>query len=99
MALYKVRTVNLSEIAQALSGSVALESKYRRIQRFLSDFAIPAEEIAKCIGGWLPPGGWILSLDRTTWTFGETVINLLVLGVVYQGTTSAVAASTQKGQF
>ena len=47
---------------------------------------MPQEDVASCIGGWLPPGGWILSLDRTTWTFGKTVINLLVLGVVYQGT-------------
>ena len=47
---------------------------------------MPQEDIASCIGGWLPPGGWILSLDRTIWTFGTTVINLLVLGVVYQGT-------------
>lgn len=90
LALYKVRTVNLAEIAQALSGSVAVESKYRRIQRFLSNFAIPAGDIAHCIGGWLPRGSWILSLDRTTWRFGETVINLLVLGVVYQGTAIPV---------
>lgn len=86
LALYKVRTVNLAEIGRAFSGRSLAESKFRRIQRFLSDFDLPFEDSAQLIGAWLPPGPWILTMDRTDWKFGKTVINLLVLGVVYQGT-------------
>lgn len=28
---------------------------------------------------------WILSLDRTNWLFGKCQINILCLGVVYEG--------------
>jgi len=84
--LFKVRTVNLAEIAQSFPGIIEVESKYRRIQRFICGFKVSQEEIARCIGTWLPQGPWILSLDRTDWRFGDSVINLLVLGVVFKGT-------------
>ena len=80
-----MRTVNWAEIAQAFSGRASVESKYRRIQRFISDYEVSQAEIAQSIGMWLPPYPWILSLDRTCWQFGNTLINLLVLGVVCQG--------------
>ncbi|UQN08097.1 transposase (plasmid) [Deinococcus sp. QL22] len=38
----------------------------------------------------LPPGKWLLSLDRTTWDDGESPMNLLVLGVVMEGYTIPV---------
>ena len=90
IALYKVRTVNLAEIGRAMEGKASSESKFRRIQRFLSEFDLPFEQTAKLIGNWLPKGPWILTMDRTDWQFGKTVINLLVLGVVYQGTAIAL---------
>jgi hypothetical protein len=31
------------------------------------------------------PQPWTLSLDRTNWSFGQCQINILCLGVVYQG--------------
>jgi hypothetical protein len=31
------------------------------------------------------PQPWILSLDRTEWTFGQTHFNISMLGVVHQG--------------
>ena len=80
-----MRTVNWAEIAQAFSGRASVESKYRRIQRFISDYEVSQAEIAQSMGMWLPPYPWILSLDRTCWQFGNTLINLLVLGVVCQG--------------
>ena len=85
-ALIKVRTVNLAEIARVFPGRAAADSKFRRIQRFLSGFNLPFNDIAKLVAAGLPQGRWILAIDRTNWQFGKTVINLLVLGVVYQGT-------------
>jgi hypothetical protein len=37
LSLIKVRTVNLSELAQGLDGMAKLKSKYRRIQRFFDE--------------------------------------------------------------
>lgn len=85
-ALYKVRTVNLAELGRAIPGRASAESKSRRIQRFISKFDLPFEDTAELIGNWLPQGPWILTMDRTDWQFGKTIINLLVLGVVCQGT-------------
>ena len=85
-ALYKVRTVNLAEIGRAFPGQASADSKFRRIQRFISEFDLPFEDTARLIGTWLPQGPWILTMDRTDWQFGKTVINLLVLGIVCQGT-------------
>ena len=39
LALMKVTTVNLTKVANALSGTARKKSNYRRIQRFFSGFA------------------------------------------------------------
>ena len=42
--------------------------------------------IAKTIVSLLGiPQPWVLSIDRTEWQFGQTVFNILVLGVVHEG--------------
>ncbi|HHT0595085.1 TPA: hypothetical protein ACTXXA_003738 [Legionella anisa] len=38
LALFMVRSVNLSEIALAMPGEVLIESRYKRIKRFFLDF-------------------------------------------------------------
>ncbi len=38
IALFAVRTVNLTQIACALSGEAKESSRYRRVQRFFSEF-------------------------------------------------------------
>ncbi|MEM1009544.1 MAG: IS4 family transposase [Myxococcota bacterium] len=88
LALLKSKTVNLSELANTCSGTAGKESKYRRIQRFLANYPFCFDTIAFLIGGWLPKGQWVLSLDRTNWKFGQTNINFLVLGVVHGGTAA-----------
>ena len=86
IALIKVRTVNLAEIARAFPGRAAASSKFRRIQRFPAGFKLPFDDIARLAAAGLPQGRWIQALDRTDWQFGKTVINLLVLGAVCHGT-------------
>jgi hypothetical protein len=87
IALLKVKTVNLAEIATALNPKAKINSNYRRLQRFLADFELDYDIIAKVIVSLLPkpPAGYTLSLDRTNWQFGQFTINLLVLAVVHQG--------------
>src|SRR5919108_735554 len=46
LALYAVRTVNLSILATAFSGHAKEESNYKRLQRFLREFELPYAELA-----------------------------------------------------
>ena len=41
LALYAMRTVNLSSLATAFSGHAKEESNYKRLQRFLREFEMP----------------------------------------------------------
>lgn len=87
IALLKVKTVNLTEIATALNPLVKIDSNYRRLQRFLADFELDYDVIARVIASLLPKPseGYTLSLDRTNWQLGQFSINLLVLAIVHNG--------------
>ena len=86
LALVTVKTVNLVEIASVFAGKAKQESKYKKLQRFFRFFELPYADIAACVVKLLGiDGPWTLSLDRTNWKFGVVDINLLVLGIVYQG--------------
>jgi hypothetical protein len=68
LALLKVKTVNLSELAVGFGGKALKESNYKRLQRFFRNFELDYSAIAKIVVGWLNiPQPWVLSLDRTTW--------------------------------
>lgn len=87
VALFKVKTVNLAEIATALNPKAKIGSNHRRLQRFFADFELDYDLIAKLVAALVPKtdAGFVLSLDRTNWQFGNFSINLLVLGIVHQG--------------
>jgi hypothetical protein len=86
IALLRVRTVNFTELSQGFMGKAQAESSQKRLQRFFRDFELDSSDIAKLVVGLLNiPQPWVLSVDRTNWQFGETVFNILMLGVVHQG--------------
>jgi hypothetical protein len=86
LALIKVKTVNLSELALGFGGKALKESNYKRLQRFFRGFELDYPEIAKIVVGWMNiPQPWVLSLDRTTWEFGDHCFNILTLGIVHEG--------------
>ena len=86
LALLQVRTVNLSRLAVVFSPRAKPSSNYIRLQRFLRGFKIDQALIARAVTGMLPLGEhWVLSLDRSNWKLGKAELNMLVLGVVYQG--------------
>ncbi len=85
-ALFLVRTVNLTQIAQAFYSSAKEESIYRRIQRFFKNFSFDMSFIvilACKFFTWGEP--CVLLLDRTNWKWGKTHINLLVLSIEHLG--------------
>ena len=74
LAIYAVRTVNLSILATAFSGHAREESNYKRLQRFLSEFEMPYAELARFIVQMLGvPGPYTLALDRTNWKVGAVI--------------------------
>jgi hypothetical protein len=86
LALFEVKTVNLAQLATALSGRAQVASNYKRLQRFFRLFQIEQAQIARLVVACLPLAErWHLSLDRTNWRFGRTEINVLMLAVVHQG--------------
>jgi Transposase DDE domain len=86
LALYAVRTVNLSILATAFSGSAKEESNYKRLQRFLRNFEMPYAQLAEFVIKLLGiPGPYTLALDRTNWKVGTVDINILMLSIVYRG--------------
>ena len=86
VALFKARTVNLSELAIVMPSQKTLEASSKRIYRFFSSFEFEQTAITNALVKMLDiPQPWTLSIDRTNWSFGTCHINILCLGVVSQG--------------
>ena len=87
LALLKVRTVNLTELADGFPGKAKKESKYKRIQRFIRLSSLNYETVARFIAQLLEikDEPWILTIDRTNWKFGKININILTVGIAYRG--------------
>jgi len=86
LALYAVRTVNLSMLATAFGGHAKEESNYKRLQRFLSKFELPYAQLAQFVVKLLAiEGPYTLALDRTNWQVGAVEVNILMLSIVHRG--------------
>jgi cell shape-determining protein MreD len=65
--LFKVKTVNLTQIATTFPGHAEIESHYRRLQRFFQQVEFDSTLIAQFVVSFLPSTTYTLALDRTTW--------------------------------
>lgn len=87
IALFKLRSINLTELAAGFPSWTLKESRYRRIQPFIVehflDFDMVALSIIKLFG--FLETDYCLALDRTNWKWGDKNINILMLVVVYKG--------------
>ncbi|MCS4191801.1 hypothetical protein GGP51_003299 [Salinibacter ruber] len=79
-------TTNLSELAVVMKPEVETDSTYRRLQRFFAKFDFGYQRL----GGFLldlvptdPP--YVAVLDRTEWHFGQTSVNVLMVGIAEGG--------------
>ncbi|KPH15320.1 transposase [Chryseobacterium sp. ERMR1:04] len=85
IALCKVKKINYMSLASAFDSCASAESSFRRIQRFMADFDFPMRMISIFIFSILPEKKHlILVLDRTNWKFGNSNINILMLGICYK---------------
>jgi hypothetical protein len=86
IALLRVKTINLAEIATGFRNKAKMDSNYKRLQRFFKDYDLDYSAIARAIMTLMDiPEPWILSLDRTEWSFGQIRFNILMLAVVHEG--------------
>ena len=85
ISLLDVCSVRLSKLCFKLSSKAKYESNYRNLQRFFQKFLFNYEEYARFVISLLPKNQRIyLVMDRTNWKFGNTEINILMLGIIYQ---------------
>lgn len=85
-ALCKVQTVCFEKLAASFDTDVQVSSSLRRIQRFISEYILDTNLIARLVFALLPhKPPYRLTMDRTNWKFGTSNINVLVLAIVYKG--------------
>ena len=85
-ALIQVRSVNMKKLACSLPGMAPIDSHYRRLQRFFSSDLSPAAFTQLIVSKVVRPGQpQVLVMDRTHWRLGRTDLNVLCVGLVYQG--------------
>lgn len=87
LALFVVRTVNLSEIAVAFSSKAEISSRYKRLQRFFGKFKIDYTILARILFKLFfnETQKIYLTIDRTNWYWGKKKINIFMLAVAYEG--------------
>jgi len=87
LALFAVRTVNLSEIAVAFASEAEISSRYKRLQRFFAQFRFDYSQVACWIFKlfFSENKSLYLTIDRTNWYWGKSKINIFVLGIAYEG--------------
>ena len=85
IALFRVKTVNLSELATGFRGKATQDAHYKRLQRFFRHFELDYYDFAHTVVSLMDiPEPWVLSIDRTQWQFGSVVFNILTLGIVHE---------------
>ncbi len=97
VALCKMQTVNFYKLSIAFNSTAQPSSSHRRIQRFISNFSLCPDLIARLIFSLLPnKENLVLSIDRTNWKFGNSNINIFMLGVCYKGIAFPIIFSMLK---
>jgi len=86
-ALCKVQIVCFEKLASGFENNCDSASSLRRIQRFMADYSLDKDLIARLIFALLPHDPpYSIAIDRTNWKFGQTIINILVPTIVsWQG--------------
>lgn len=86
LSLFSVRTINLSEIAISFASKAKVESRYKRLQRFFRYFKIDYDLLAKWVFKlFVNKERFYIVVDRTNWFWGKVKINILTLGIAYEG--------------
>ncbi len=82
-SILKAGTVNLNRLAPHIESAAQTASVHRRLERFFNEVRLNETEVARLVVAALGLAGkpWHLAMDRTSWQFGKTDLNILVLSV------------------
>lgn len=87
-AMLTAGTTSLWKLAPHIGTNTEVESVYRRLARFFQHVRFDEAAFARLIVAMLgldKIGAWDMALDRTNWKLGKVHINILMLGVVWNG--------------
>jgi hypothetical protein len=74
-----------------LKAGVEERSNDRRIRRFLADYEVDDAALSELFVRLVPQDPpyrkppYVLVLDRTEWHFGQTLVNVLMIGIAHRG--------------
>jgi len=79
-------TTNLAELAVVMKPQVETDSTYRRLQRFFAGFEFGYQRLGRFLLDLVPTDPpYVAVLDRTEWHFGQTAVNVLMIGIAEDG--------------
>ncbi len=79
------------KIALHIPRAASLESKTRVVARVFHDLQLTPQDVLNVLLPLLPDGKLTMVMDRTTWHYGQTPLNILVLGVALGGVVLPLA--------
>ena len=79
------------KIALHIPRSASLDSKTRVVARVFHDLQLTSQDVQDVLFPLLPSGRLTMVMDRTTWYYGQTPLNILVLGVLLGGVVLPLA--------
>lgn len=85
LALLQAESSLHRKIALHLPREATLESKTRTVARVFHDAQLTPQDVLDVLLPLLPDGKLTLIMDRTTWHYGQTPLNILVLGAILGG--------------
>ena len=88
LALVTVRTVNLRELAVAMSSKKTLiASREQRLYRFFAHFEFSIEAISHWIINlfFSRETKFYIAIDRTNWSWGKSPVNIFMISLCYEG--------------
>ncbi|BBN97071.1 IS4 family transposase [Deinococcus grandis] len=85
LAVLQAESTLHRKIALHLPRAATLESKTRTVARVFHDAQLTPQDVTDVLLPLLPDGKLTLIMDRTTWHYGQTPLNILVLGVLLGG--------------
>ncbi len=85
LALIQAESTLHRKIALHLPRDASLDSKTRTVARVFHDAQLTPQDVCDVLLPLLPNGKLTLIMDRTTWHYGQTPLNILVLGAILGG--------------
>lgn len=90
IGIIKLGTIQYSSLSLVINPLVKRGSNFRRIQRFMKEYRFCEHCFIQLVWhlfvGTARYTKVILSIDRTNWKFGQSNINILLIGIAWQGT-------------